>query len=129
VTASQGLRALFLVNAVGCLLAAVVLVALPSAIPAAIGIAVAPDQYMVLRLLGAAELAIATVCIAAVLRPIRDTSVVCVAMLVVFHSGSILAGAMELASHGNIVVVANLTVRTAIVLALMWLAGRPSLRR
>jgi hypothetical protein len=126
VTAGQGMRLVFLVNALGCLLATAVLVFLPSLIPAAIGIAIAPDQYMIPRLLGASELAIAILCMAAVLRPSREICLACVSVLVVFHAASIAVGAMELAAHRNIVVEINIALRAVIVLMLLWLAGRPS---
>ncbi len=118
-TAGGWLRALLLLNAVGSLMATVVLMVVPAALPATIGILLAPDQHPIARLLGAAELAIATVCIATLYRPSRDRVAPCVAMLVVFHVGSIAAEVAALAAHRNIVVAANIAVRTAIVLALL----------
>jgi hypothetical protein len=57
------LRILILINAVATLAAGVVLFLFPAAIPATVGIDLAPDQRFIAWLLGAAEIGIAALCI------------------------------------------------------------------
>lgn len=123
------LRYLLILNAFGCVAAAVVLILFPFAIPSMIGISIEPGQYMISRLLGASELAIAAACLIAICRPSRESYDLCIVMLVVFHAGSIAAGAAALVDHVHVVVMVNIVVRAAIITALLTLArGRPTMR-
>lgn len=124
---ARPLRYVLILNALGCVVAAVFLVGFPSAIPALIGISLHPDQYMICRLLGASELAIAVACLTAIRRPSRESYDLCIVVLVVLHAGSITAGAAEIVDHFNAVVVANIVVRAAIIALLLALAwSRPT---
>lgn len=121
------LRYVLVLNALGCLVAALVLFGFPSAIPALIGIKIQPDQYMICRLVGASELAIAAACSIAIRRPSRQSYDLCIVVLVVLHAGSITAVAAEIVDHSNAVVVANIVVRAVIIALLLALVrSRPT---
>jgi hypothetical protein len=57
------LRAVILINAIATIAVGVVLFVVPGAIPSVVGIALASDQAFVAWLLGAAEFAVAALCI------------------------------------------------------------------
>jgi hypothetical protein len=57
------LRTVILINAIATIAAGIVLFVFPGAIPSVVGIALAPDQAFVAWLLGAAEFAVAALCI------------------------------------------------------------------
>ena len=117
------LRQLLILNALGCIVAGIMLIVFPYAIPSLIGIGVEPSQYMIGRLLGASELAIAAACVIAIRRPSQDSRDTCLAVLVVFHVGSIAAGATELVDRFDAIVLTNIAVRAADVMLLL-LLGR-----
>ena len=115
----QVLQLVFILNALVSIAAAILLFVSPAAIPAVIGISLQSDQYFLPRLLGAAEFAVAAACLMAVYQPSRATYSLCVAMLIVFHAGSIMAGVMESMAHSNMTIAINKGVRSVMIVLLL----------
>ncbi len=121
--ASPALRLLLAVNAVATAAAGIVLFLWPAAIPATVGIALAPDASFVAWLLGSAELGLAALC-ALGLRASEPAALrlVCWTMLVT-HATAAVADAMALAQGlAPVAIGINLAVRVAMV-ALFWRLG------
>ncbi|MFD1539585.1 hypothetical protein [Nonomuraea guangzhouensis] len=82
----MNLRILLTLHALVTLAAGVVLIAAPGLIPGAVGVRVAPDDYLVCYLLGAAELAVAFLSFAG--RSLRDPEAarLLTRTMIVFHA-------------------------------------------
>jgi len=121
------LRPLLIVHGVVTLLAAVVLVAAPSAIPATVGIVIEGDDVLLPYLLGAAELAIALLSFGAA--RLRDPSGVNLIVLafIVFHlvTGLLEAAYLDLTGFSGSLA-ANIGVRVVVAGAFFgaWRAQR-----
>ena len=113
----------FIVHGVITLAAAVVLAVAPAAIPATVGIELAPDGYLLSYFLAAAELAIGVLSLgAARLTDPRAVGLI-VATFVVFHlSTALLEGVSLFSAAPSAVLIANLVVRllAAAVFVVAW---------
>jgi hypothetical protein len=113
------LRILFVVNAVATLAAGVVLFLFPAAIPATVGIVLAPEASFVAWLLGASEFAIAALAVGALLS--REPAVwrLAALTLVVLHAASAVADLLALLQGFTLAVAVNLLVRLVLAAALV----------
>jgi hypothetical protein len=111
----RALRVVILINAVATLAAGVVLFVVPAAIPATVGIDLAPDQRFIAWLLGAAEIAIAALCIGSVHSPHQPVLRLAAMTLMVFHAASGVADVMALTHQASAVVAANLVLRVIMI--------------
>jgi hypothetical protein len=121
------IRAVFVVHGVITLAGAVVLTVFPTAIPSLVGIDVERPQYLLVYLLGAAELAVAVLSFGAA-RLTDPTALALIAMtFVVLHGAS---GLLDLVYMGmtevNATMIANTVARFAVVVVfvLVWRAAR-----
>jgi hypothetical protein len=81
-------RALFVAHGVVTLAAAVLLVIVPAAIPATIGVDLSTSQYVLSYFLAAAELAIAVLSLAASRLTDRSSLVLIACVFVIFHTST-----------------------------------------
>src|SRR2546421_3565100 len=117
-SAQRGLVALFVLNAVAAMAAAIVLALWPGAIPAAAGIAIDPSQNLLPYLLAAAEVAIATLAALAIRSGSADVERTTAFVLIVFHAGSAAAGVAAVTQGAGVVVALNVAGRVLMVAAL-----------
>jgi len=117
-TAQHVLVALLAINAVGAGAAAIVLAVAPDAIPSVAGIAIDRSQNLLPYLLAAAELAIAALAALAIRSASTDVKRIAVAVLIVFHAGSALAGIAAVTQGAGLVVTLNVVVRVIMIAAL-----------
>ena len=122
------LRAVFVVHGVITLAGAVVLAVFPTAIPAAVGITVERQEYLLVYLVGAAELAVAVLSFGAARLTDHAALRLIVATFVVLHGAS---GILDLvymaATHVNATMIANTAARFTVVVVFLvvWrVAGR-----
>ena len=108
-------RLLLLVNAIATLAAGIVLFAFPGAIPATVGISLAPDQAFVARLLGASEFGIAALCIGALRSSEPAVLRLTASTMIVFHAASAIADMMALLQDVTSTVALNLVLRIAMI--------------
>ena len=122
------LRAVFVVHGLITLAGAIVLTVFPTAIPSAVGITIARPEYLLVYLVGAAELAVAVLSFGAT--RITDPAALrlVVTTFVVLHGAS---GILDLVYMGvtevNGTIIANTVLRFAVVAVFLvvWRAARP----
>jgi hypothetical protein len=110
------LRAVFAVHGVLTLAGAVVLIVFPTAIPSAVGITVTRPDYLLVYLLGAAELAVAVLSFGAIRLTDWTALRLIVTTLVVLH---LISGVLDLVYMGqtevNTTLIVNTVFRFAVV--------------
>jgi hypothetical protein len=122
------LRILLLVHGLITLAGAIVLTVFPTAIPSAVGITVERPEYLLVYLVGAAELAVAVLSFGAI--RLRDPAALglVVTTLVVLHGAS---GILDLVYMGvtepNATIIINTVMRFAVVavFVIVWRVARP----
>ena len=122
------LRAVFVVHGFITLAGAVVLTVFPTAIPSAVGITVERPQYLLVYLVGAAELAVAVLSFGATRLTDRAALRLVVTTFVVLHGASGVLDLVYLAVIGpNATIIANTVLRFTVVAVflLVWRAARP----
>jgi len=121
------LRAVFVVHGLITLAGAVVLTVFPTAIPSAVGITVERPQYLLVYLVGAAELAVAVLSFGATRLNDESALRLVVTTFVVLHGAS---GVLDLVYMGaigpNTTIIANTVLRFAVVAVFLfvWRATR-----
>lgn len=121
------LRAVFIVHGVITLAGAVVLTVFPTAIPSAVGITVTRQEYLLVYLVGAAELAVAVLSFGAARLTDPAALRLVVTTFVVLHGFS---GVLDLVYLGvtevNGTIIANTVARFAVVVVFLvaWRATR-----
>jgi hypothetical protein len=126
--APQLLRVVFVVHGLITLAGAIVLAVFPTAIPSAVGITVERPEYLLVYLVGAAELAVAVLSFGAT--RLRDPAALrlVVTTLVVLHGAS---GILDLVYMGvtepNATIIINTVMRFAVVavFVIVWRVARP----
>jgi hypothetical protein len=123
----KALRAVFLVHGLITLAGAVVLIAFPTAIPSMVGIAITRPDYLLVYLVGAAELAVAVLSFGAV--RITDAAALglIVTTLAVLHATSGVLDIVYMAlTQPNATMVSNTVLRFTVVAVLLgvWWAAR-----
>ena len=122
------LRAVFMVHGFITLAGAVVLTVFPTAIPSAVGITVERPEYLLVYLVGAAELAVAVLSFGATRLTDRAALRLVVTTFVVLHGASGVLDLVYLAVIGpNATIIANTVLRFTVVAVflLVWRAARP----
>ncbi len=125
--APRPLRAVFVVHGLITLAGAVVLAMFPTAIPSAVGITVERPQYLLVYLVGAAELAVAVLSFGATRLTDESALRLVVTTFVVLHGAS---GVLDLVYMGvigpNTTIIANTVLRFAVVAVFLfvWRATR-----
>ena len=125
--APRPLRAVFVVHGLITLAGAVVLAVFPTAIPSAVGITVERPQYLLVYLVGAAELAVAVLSFGATRLTDESALRLVVTTFVVLHGAS---GVLDLVYMGvigpNTTIIANTVLRFAVVAVFLfvWRAAR-----
>jgi len=125
--APRPLRAVFVVHGLITLAGAVVLAVFPTAIPSAVGITVERPQYLLVYLVGAAELAVAVLSFGATRLTDEAALRLVVTTFVVLHGAS---GVLDLVYMGviglNTTIIANTVLRFAVVAVFLfvWRATR-----
>jgi hypothetical protein len=126
---SRPLRIVLFAHGVITLAGAVVLTAFPTAIPSAVGITLSRDDYLLVYLVAAAELAVAVLSFGALLLTDRPALGLIVATFVVLHGASGLLNLLYLGQTGcSAVLVANTCAR-AIAVVVLLVAWRLDTRR
>lgn len=114
------LRAVFIVHGVISLAGAVVLTVFPTAIPSAVGITITRQEYLLVYLVGAAELAVAVLSFGASRLTDRAALRLVVTTFVVLHGFS---GVLDLVYMGvagvNGTIIANTAARFAVVVVFL----------
>ena len=114
------LRVVFLVHGLITSAGAVVLTVWPAAIPAAVGITMERSDFLVVYLVGAAELAAAVLSFGAMRLTDRGAVGLVVMTLVVLHGASGLLNLLYMAQNGvSTVLIANTCARAAAVVVLL----------
>lgn len=122
------LRAVFVVHGFITLAGAVVLAVFPTAIPSAVGITVERPEYLLVYLVGAAELAVAVLSFGATRLTDRAALRLVVTTFVVLHGASGVLDLVYMAVIGpNATIIANTVLRFTVVAVflLVWRAARP----
>ena len=122
------LRAVFVVHGFITLAGAVVLAVFPTAIPSAVGITVERPEYLLVYLVGAAELAVAVLSFGATRLTDRAALRLVVTAFVVLHGASGVLDLVYMAVIGpNATIIANTVLRFTVVAVflLVWRAARP----
>ena len=122
------LRAVFVVHGFLTLAGAVVLAVFPTAIPSAVGITVERPEYLLVYLVGAAELAVAVLSFGATRLTDRAALRLVVTTFVVLHGASGVLDLVYMAVIGpNATIIANTVLRFTVVAVflLVWRAARP----
>src|SRR5947199_8462674 len=124
----KALRAVFVLHGLITLAGAVVLMVFPKAIPSMVGITITRPDYLLVYLVGAAELAVAVLSFGAL--GITDWAALrlIVATLVVLHATSGLLDIVYMAlTQANSTMISNTVLRFAVVtlLLVVWRAARP----
>jgi hypothetical protein len=122
------LRAVFVVHGFITLAGAVVLAVFPTAIPSAVGITLERPQYLLVYLVGAAELAVAVLSFGATRLTDRAALRLVVTTFVVLHGASGVLDLVYMAVIGpNATIIANTVLRFTVVAVflLVWRAARP----
>ena len=122
------LRAVFVVHGFITLAGAVVLTVFPTAIPSAVGITVERPEYLLVYLVGAAELAVAVLSFGASRLTDRAAVRLVVTTFVVLHGASGVLDLVYMAVIGpNATIIANTVLRFTVVAVflLVWRAARP----
>jgi hypothetical protein len=122
------LRAVFVVHGLITLAGAVVLTAFPTAIPSAVGITVTRQEYLLVYLVGAAELAVAVLSFGATRLTDPAALGLVVTTFVVLHGAS---GVLDLVYMGgteaNATIIVNTVLRFTVVTVFLvvWRVVRP----
>ena len=122
------LRAVFVVHGLITLAGAVVLTVFPTAIPSLVGITIERQDYLLVYLVGTAELAVAVLSLGATRITDPAALQLIVTTLVVLHGAS---GILDLVYMGvtevNAVIIANTVLRFVVVAVFLavWRAARP----
>jgi hypothetical protein len=122
------LRAVFVVHGLITLAGAIVLMAFPTAIPSAVGISITRQEYLLVYLVAAAELAVAVLSFGAARLTDRAALRLVVTTFVVLHGVS---GILDLVYMGltevNSTIIANTVARFTVVAVFLvvWRAARP----
>ncbi len=122
------LRAVFVVHGLITLAGAVVLTVFPTAIPSLVGITIERQEYLLVYLVGTAELAVAVLSFGATRITDPAALQLIVTTLVVLHGAS---GILDLVYMGvtevNAVIIANTVLRFVVVAVFLavWRAARP----
>ena len=118
------LRGLFLVHGLITLAAGVVLIAAPALIPSVVGIEVAPDAYLVPYLLGAVEVAVAFLSIAAI--RLRDAPAIRLvsATFVVMHAVTAVVEVAAIAQGADPLLWGNVALRVVVAGLFAWFGMR-----
>lgn len=122
------LRAVFVVHGVITLAGAVVLTVFPTAIPSAVGMTVERQEYLLVYLVGAAELAVAVLSFGAARLTDPAALRLIVTTFVVLHGASGILDLVYMAvTHVNGTMIANTVARFTVVVVflLVWRAVRP----
>jgi hypothetical protein len=122
------LRAVFVVHGFITLAGAVVLTVFPTAIPSAVGITVERPEYLLVYLVGAAELAVAVLSFGATRLTDSAALRLVVTTFVVLHGASGVLDLVYMAVIGpNATIIANAVLRFTVVAVflLVWRAARP----
>lgn len=122
------LRAVFVVHGVITLAGAVVLTVFPTAIPSAVGMTVDRQEYLLVYLVGAAELAVAVLSFGAARLTDPAALRLIVTTFVVLHGASGILDLVYMAvTHVNGTMIANTVARFTVVVVflLVWRAVRP----
>jgi hypothetical protein len=115
------LRTVLLIHGVITLAGAVLMTVSPRAIPAAVGIDLRPDDYLLVYLVAAAELAAAVLSFGAVRLTDRSAVRLVVATLVVLHGASGLLNVLYASQIGwSTVLVVSTSARAAAVVVLLF---------
>ena len=120
-------RVIFVLHGIVTLAAAAVLAIFPTAIPATVGVALAPRQYLLLYFLAAAELAIGVLSIAAARLSDPGAIRLLGVGFAIFHFSTAALEAVYLAREGlNGVLIANIVIRliVGVVFLLVSRSGR-----
>jgi hypothetical protein len=112
---TMNLKILLIAHAIITFAAGVVLFVAPAAIPGAVDVTINPDQYLICYLLGAAELAIAFLSLAA--RKLTDPQAIriIVWMLIIFHATTGIAETYAFARGTSTGILANVALRVIVV--------------
>ncbi len=122
-------QVIFIVHGAVTVAAGIVLVALPSAIPATIGILLEPQDYLLCYLLAAAELAIGMLSLgAARLDDPRAVELIAAAFAAFHGATAVLEVVYLVAERGDTVLLANIVVRL-LAAAVFLVVARASNRR
>ncbi|WP_123025328.1 hypothetical protein [Mycolicibacterium stellerae] len=122
------LRAVFVAHGLITLAGAVVLTVTPTAIPAAVGITLERQEYLLVYLVGAAELAVAVLSFGATRLTDEAALRLVVTTFVVLHGASGVLDLVYMAAAGpNATVIANTVLRFTVVAVFLfvWRAARP----
>lgn len=112
----RALRIVFVVHGLITLAGAVVLMVFPTAIPSIVGIALERQDYLLVYLVGAAELAVAVLSFGAARLTDRAALGLIVATLVVLHSASGILDLVYMAlTTANAAMIGNTVLRFAVV--------------
>lgn len=111
--------AILALNAAAAAAAAIVLAVAPGVIPSIAGIAIDRSQNLMPYLLAAAELAIAALAALAIRSCSTDVKRMAVAVLIIFHAGSAVAGIAAVTQGAGLVVTLNVVVRVIMIAALV----------
>ena len=122
------LKVVLLVHGAITLAGAAVLTAFPTAIPATVGIDLAPKDYLLVYLVGAAELAVAVLSFGATRLADRSTVGLVIATLVAMHAASGVLNVLYVAQAGWTSVLAANTVARLAAVAVLLLARRFDVR-
>lgn len=121
---ARWIRAVFIVHGIITAAAGVVLIIAPQAIPAAVGIALPPAAYLLAYLLGAVEIAVAVLSVAAAW--IVDAVAVRVIALVfaIMHVVTALVEILAIAQGASGLVWLNVALRVVVAGVFAFIAGR-----
>lgn len=112
---SPPLRILFVVNALATAAAGFVLLFVPAAIPATVGITLPPDASFIAWLLGAAEWGVTALCIGALRSQEPAAHRLAAMSLLVFHAASGMADLLALGGGFVLTIALNLVLRAVMV--------------
>jgi hypothetical protein len=122
------LRAVLMIHGAITLSGALLMIVFPRVIPAAVGIDLRPDDYLLVYLVAAAELAAAVLSFGAVRLTDRSALRLVVATLVVLHGVSGLLNVLYASQIGWSTVLVGNTCARAVAVAVLLFAWRSSMR-
>ncbi|NQX34074.1 hypothetical protein [Herbiconiux sp. VKM Ac-2851] len=118
-------RGIFVGHGVVTLAAAVVLMGFPAAIPATVGVSVEPEEYLLSYFLGAAELGVGLLSLAAI--RLHDAAAVRLIALcfAAFHGATAILEVVYVGTQGpSAVLVANIGLRVVVTIVFVVIARR-----
>ena len=119
-------RVLLLIHGLGTAAATAVLAIWPAAIPAAIGVQLQPDQFIVCYFLSGAEAALCFLCIQALRSQQREVRRAVFQVLIVFHAFTAALSVRPALQTANLVVILNIGLRVLLIALLavaIWSRG------